>query len=122
MSQIKTAKQRVPIRHRRVRRKISGTTDRPRLAVFRSLNHIYVQVIDDVQKATLACASSLELKVRDGADKLRKVAISELVGNLVAQRAKDKGIKLVVFDRGGNKFHGRVKALADAARKGGLEF
>lgn len=122
MSQIKTAKQRVPIRHRRVRRKVIGTPDRPRLAVFRSLNHIYAQIIDDLEKATLACASSLEPKVREGSSKLQKVAISELVGDLVAQRAKDKGIKSVVFDRGGNKFHGRVKALAEAARKGGLEF
>ncbi|MDA1188479.1 MAG: 50S ribosomal protein L18 [Chloroflexi bacterium] len=122
MSRVKTVKQRTAIRHRRVRRKVNGTTERPRLAVFRSLNHIYAQVIDDRQKATLVHASTLDPEVRSEVAKLGKVNVSKLVGGLVAQRAKEKGIKAVVFDRGGNKFHGRVKALAEAAREGGLEF
>jgi large subunit ribosomal protein L18 len=106
-------------RHRRVRKKVRGTADRPRLAVFRSANHIYAQVIDDVAGRTLAAASSTEADLKgaggniDGATK---------VGTVVAERAKAAGIDQVVFDRGGFRYHGRVAALADAARAGGLEF
>ena len=109
-------------RHTRVRRNLSGTAERPRLAVFRSLNHIYAQVIDDVEGVTLASAGSAESDVRSQSDGRRKADVSELVGALIAQRASEKGVESVVFDRGGYKYHGRVKALADAARKGGLSF
>ncbi len=109
-------------RHIRVRRRLAGTQERPRLAVFRSLNHIYAQVIDDTRGTTLVAASSIEAAVKEQKDGKRKADISKLVGSLVAQRAKEKGITRVVFDRGGFKYHGRVKALADAAREGGLEF
>ena len=95
-------------RHARVRAKISGTAEKPRLCVFRSLNHIYVQIIDDISGHTLVSASSKE--------------IAELVGTMVAQRATGNGIKTVVFDRGGYQYHGRIQTLADAARKAGLEF
>ena len=106
--------------HKRIRRKLSGTAARPRLAVFRSEAHIYAQVIDDSQGKTLVSASSV-----DKADKIKKggnVAAATSIGKFVAERAKEKGIKLVVFDRGGYQYHGRVKALADAARAAGLEF
>ena len=109
-------------RHRRVRRKVAGVAERPRMAVFRSLNHIYVQVIDDGRGVTLATASSLDAEVREQRDGKPKSQVSELVGGLIAQRAKAKGITTVVFDRGGYKYHGRVKAVADAARKEGLAF
>ncbi len=109
-------------RHSRVRRTLSGTQDRPRLAVFRSLNHIYAQIIDDVAGVTLAAAGSAESDVRSQSEGKSKVDVSALVGTLVAQRAAEKGVGSVVFDRGGYKYHGRVKALADAARKGGLSF
>jgi len=109
-------------RHARVRAKITGTTSRPRLCVFRSLNHIYAQVIDDVTGHTLVTASTLDPEIRGGANSQAKSASAELVGSLVAKRALDKGIKQVVFDRGGYKYHGRVKALAEAARQGGLKF
>lgn len=107
-------------RHKRVRRKVMGTAERPRLAVFRSNHHIYAQVIDDAQHHTLAAASTVEsdLKASSGAT----CDASTAVGKLVAERAIEKGIKAVVFDRGGNLYHGRVKALADAAREAGLEF
>lgn len=105
--------------HQRIRRKLSGTTERPRLAVFRSVAHIYVQVIDDTKGATLVSASSVDKGVRTNGG---NVAAAKAIGKLVAERAKDKGIKSVVFDRGGYKYHGRVKALADAARAAGLEF
>ncbi len=107
-------------RHKRVRRKVMGTAERPRLAVFRSNHHIYAQVIDDAQHHTLAAASTVEsdLKSSSGAT----CDASTAVGKLVAERAIEKGIKAVVFDRGGNLYHGRVKALADAAREAGLEF
>ena len=105
--------------HKRIRRKISGTTERPRLAVFRSLKHIYAQVIDDTAGRTLASASSGEKGATfDGGN----IAGAKEVGRMVAERAKEKGIKNVVFDRGGYQYHGRVKALADAAREAGLEF
>ncbi|MBM3933667.1 MAG: 50S ribosomal protein L18 [SAR202 cluster bacterium] len=109
-------------RHQRVRRKVKGTADRPRLAVFRSLNHIYAQVIDDTKGVTLAAASSMEGDVKSKADGQKKVKVSEMVGKLVAVRAKAQGVSAVVFDRGGYLYHGRIKAVADAARKGGLSF
>ena len=110
------------IRHRRVRRKIGGTTSPPRLAVFRSLNHIYAQVIDDSKGQTLVSMSSLDSQVRSKTDGVGKSKKAEIVGNLLAEKALNKGIKQVVFDRGGYKYHGRVRALAEAARKAGLEF
>ncbi len=110
------------IRHSRVRDKIKGTADRPRLCVFRSLNHIYAQVIDDLGGHTLACASTLDAEVRNGAESKAKTERAELVGALLAKRALSKGITQVIFDRGGYKFHGRVKALAGAARQKGLKF
>jgi large subunit ribosomal protein L18 len=105
--------------HTRIRRKVRGTTERPRLAVFRSLCHIYAQVIDDSKGVTLASASSAEkANSVDGGN----VAGATAIGKVVAERAKEKGIKLVVFDRGGYLYHGRIKALAEAAREAGLEF
>jgi large subunit ribosomal protein L18 len=105
--------------HKRIRRKLSGTTARPRLAVFRSTAHIYAQVIDDVAGTTLVSASSVDKGAKtDGGN----VKAATTIGKLVAERAKEKGIKSVVFDRGGYQYHGRVKALADAARAAGLEF
>ena len=117
-----TTKARRVIRHKRVRRKISGSTERPRLAVYRSLQHVYVQVIDDSKGETIVAASSLEPAILGQREGKRKSQVSVLVGELIAERAKEKGINTVVFDRGGFKFHGRTKALADAARKGGLVF
>lgn len=106
-------------RHRRVRKKVAGTAARPRLAVFRSNKHISVQVIDDLSGRTLAAAASTEASMRDGAG---NVASATRVGEVIAERAKAAGIDSVVFDRGGYLYHGRVAALADAARAGGLEF
>lgn len=106
-------------RHARVRKRIAGSPQRPRLAVYRSNRYIYAQVIDDVAGVTLAAASSQESDLRS---KTLTVETAGEVGKLLARRAKDVGISSVVFDRGGNKFHGRVKALADAARESGLEF
>jgi len=105
--------------HQRIRRKLSGTKERPRLAVFRSVAHIYAQVIDDVEGRTLVSASSVD---KDGKTKGGNVAAAKAIGKLVAERAKEKGVKRVVFDRGGYQYHGRIKALADAAREAGLEF
>lgn len=122
MTKIRTNKGRRVMRHARVRRKIMGTPDRPRLSVYRSLNHVYAQVIDDSQGTTLASASSLESAVKTQQNGRSKVDVAELVGGLISERAKEKGVATVVFDRGGYKYHGRVKALADAARKGGLVF
>jgi large subunit ribosomal protein L18 len=109
-------------RHNRVRQKISGDDSRPRLCVFRSLNHIYAQVIDDTMGHTLISASTLDAEIKNGNDKKSKTSQAEVVGQLLAKRAVEKGIKQVAFDRGGFKYHGRVKALAEAARKGGLKF
>jgi len=106
-------------RHVRVRRNIVGTPERPRLAVFRSNRYIYAQVIDDAAGHTLAAASSLEEDLRT---KTLSVDTAAAVGKRVGERAKEAGVETVVFDRGGNQFHGRVKALADAAREAGLEF
>ena len=100
----------------------AGTSGRARLSVFRSSKHIYAQLIDDVKGATLAAASSLEKTMREGAKTGADIAAAKAVGKLIAERAKEKGIKDVVFDRGGYLYHGRIKALADAAREGGLNF
>ncbi len=110
------------IRHKRVRQKISGTTARPRLCVFRSLNHIHAQLIDDSRSQTLVSISTLDSQVRSKTNGKAKTKKAEVVGTLFAERSLNKGIKQVVFDRGGYKYHGRVKALAEAARKAGLEF
>ena len=119
-----TAPQRNVIRkrvHARVRAKVSGTAERPRLNVYRSLNHIYTQLIDDLNGVTLASASSFGKKSEEKAYGGNIAAAIE-VGKLIAQRAQEKGIKKIVFDRGGYLYHGRVKALADAAREAGLDF
>jgi large subunit ribosomal protein L18 len=107
-------------RHARIRAKVSGTAERPRLAVFRSNRHIVAQVIDDSIGHTIAAASTVEPSIRGGAT--GNVDAAKTVGALIAERAKDKGITTVVFDRGGSSYHGRVAALADAARAAGLEF
>ena len=107
-------------RHARLRLRVSGDAARPRLAVFRSLNHIYAQVIDDSSGRTLAAASSLEPELRSG--KGTKSAEAAVVGRLVAERARAAGVGAVVFDRAGFRYHGRVKSLADAAREAGLDF
>lgn len=109
-------------RHRRVRKFVTGTPDRPRLNVFRSEAEIYAQVIDDKAGQTLAAASSIDHELRSKLTGLTKTDQARLVGELVAKRAKDKGISQVVFDRGGFRYIGRVKALADGARQGGLDF
>ncbi len=109
-------------RHLRVRKKIHGTQQRPRLAVYRSLSHIYVQVIDDDAGHTLAAASDLEATTRGQVNGKRKTEVAKLVGELVAQRARERGISQVVFDRGGYEFPGRVKAVAEGAREAGLTF
>jgi large subunit ribosomal protein L18 len=106
-------------RHRRVRYKISGTSERPRLNVFRSINQIYAQLIDDSSGHTIASASSLDPELKTDAGGVEQ---ARLVGELLGKRAKKGGVKLVVFDRGGYRYHGRVKALAEAAREAGLEF
>lgn len=108
-------------RHARVRKRVHGTADRPRLCVFRSLSHIYAQVIDDEAGHTLVTASDLEQEARPSADGTGKTSRAALVGKLVGERAVTKGIKEVVFDRGGYKYHGRVKAVGEAARKAGLK-
>ena len=104
--------------HTRIRRRLAGTAERPRLNVYRSLNHIYAQVIDDAQGVTVVSASTVSAKVKTGGN----VAAAKEVGKQIAERAKEKGISKVVFDRGGYLYHGRIKALADAAREAGLEF
>ena len=109
-------------RHYRVRQKISGTNGKPRLCVFRSLNHIYAQVIDDSQGHTLVSASTLDAEIKSDTAGKSKTGRAEMVGSLLAKRAVDNGISQVAFDRGGFKYHGRVKALAEAAREGGLKF
>ena len=106
--------------HNRIRAKLAGTGERPRLNVYRSLNHIYAQVIDDSAGRTLAAASSLEPELKGG--KQTKVDEAKVVGRLVAERARTAGVAQVVFDRAGYRYHGRVKTLADAAREAGLDF
>jgi large subunit ribosomal protein L18 len=109
-------------RHRRVRKKLSGTAGRPRLNVFRSLRHIYAQIIDDEIGHTLVSASTSEEEVRKQLEGLNKTAQAHLVGKVLADRALAKGVTRIIFDRGGYKYHGRVKALAEGSREGGLEF
>jgi large subunit ribosomal protein L18 len=111
------------VRQERIRKKVAGTPERPRLSVFRSLKHIYAQVIDDSTGRTIVSASSQEALKENGGNAITpKIAISTVVGTMVAQRALAEGVTKVVFDRGGCKYHGRVKALAEATREGGLEF
>lgn len=110
------------VRHRRVRKKVSGSPEKPRLCVFRSLRSIYAQIIDDTDGKTLVAASSQEANQEAGNPIRPKTAVSTAVGQMLAQRAQERGISRVVFDRGGYKYHGRVKALAEAAREGGLQF
>jgi large subunit ribosomal protein L18 len=107
-------------RHERIRLRLSGSPERPRLAVFRSLNNIYAQVIDDTTGKTLAAASSLEKELKTAGQK--KTDEAKTVGRLIAERARSAGIEQVVFDRAGFRYHGRIKSLADAAREAGLEF
>ena len=109
-------------RHARVRRRVSGTGEKPRLCVFRSLSHIYAQVIDDVSRMTIVSASDVEKDLASKVSGKKKADVATIVGTLVAERAKEKGVTQVVFDRGGYPFHGRIKALAEAARAGGLSF
>jgi large subunit ribosomal protein L18 len=112
--------------HTRIRRKMLGTAERPRLNVYRSLNHIYAQVIDDLNGVTLVAASTVEGKKAAAGKGAKKtggnIASAKAIGKTIAERAKEKGVKKVVFDRGGYLYHGRIKALADAAREAGLEF
>ncbi len=117
-----TRKEFIQRRHRRVRRKVVGTSERPRLAVFRSNKHIYAQVIDDTKHHTLVSASTLDHELKPELNTGATCDASAKVGKLIAQRAKAKGIEKVVFDRGGNLYHGRIKSLADAAREAGLDF
>ncbi len=109
-------------RHDRIRKKVVGSSARPRLSVYRSLNHIYAQVIDDARGVTVAAASSLDAGVRKAEQHTGNITTAKEVGGLVAKKAIEKGVKKVVFDRSGYLYHGRVKALADAAREAGLEF
>jgi large subunit ribosomal protein L18 len=108
--------------HARIRKKIAGSPERPRLAVFRSQSHIYAQIINDDEGRTLCAASSLDKELQKQKGGGSDVAAAKAVGGLIASRAKEKGITAVVFDRGGFQYHGRVRALADAAREGGLKF
>lgn len=109
-------------RHKRVRNKVTGTTERPRLNVYRSLNNIYAQIIDDVAGNTLVSASSLDKEIKDQIGATGNKEAAKLVGKLIAQKALDKGITTVTFDRGGYIYHGRVKTLAEGARENGLNF
>ena len=110
------------IRHKRVRKRVFGTPERPRLCVYKSLRYIYAQIIDDTKGHTLVAASSLEPELRGKLKSTKDMEAAKAVGRLIAERALAKGIKRVVFDRGGYPYHGRVAALADAAREAGLEF
>ena len=109
-------------KHMRVRNRLAGTTERPRLAVFRSNNHMYAQIIDDTVGNTLVAASTAEKAVKAELEKTNDVAAAAYVGKVIAERALEKGIKTVIYDRGGFVYHGKVQALADAAREAGLEF
>ncbi len=109
-------------RHSRIRKRIMGTTERPRLAVYRSNQHIYAQIIDDQNGVTLTSASTLEQDVRKAGKTANNKEAAAVIGERIAKKAVEKGISQVVFDRGGNKYHGRVAALADAARENGLQF
>ena len=117
-----TSRTRRIARHQRVRKNVNGSSERPRMSVYRSLNHTYAQVIDDKKGVTLVSASSLEMSVKNNLTDKSKKEIASLVGSLIAERAVGNGLKEVIFDRGGYKYHGRVKAVAEAARKGGLTF
>jgi len=111
------------MRHKRLRKRISGTPERPRLSVYRSEKHIYAQIIDDTKGVTLVAASTVEKELRDKLNqKTWNVQAAKEVGKIIAERATAKGIKEIVFDRGGYKYHGRIKALADSARESGLKF
>jgi large subunit ribosomal protein L18 len=118
----KTREQSRKRRHLHVRKTVAGTPERPRLSVFRSLSDIYAQVIDDTTGKTLAAVSSLDKELRTKLGKMKKTEQAKEIGKALAQRAQSKGISKVVFDRGGYRYHGRVKALADGAREGGLQF
>lgn len=109
-------------KHLRVRKKISGTPERPRLSVFRSLNHIYAQIINDVSGTTIATASTAEKTLREKNPYGGNIEAAKVVGQAIAEKAKAAGVSQVVFDRGGHIYHGRIKALAEAAREAGLEF
>lgn len=109
-------------RHLRMRKKVIGTPDRPRLSVYRSLNHMYAQIIDDTEGKTLVAASSIEPELRNRLSSTKNKEAAKEVGLLIAKRALEKGITKVVYDRGGNIYHGRIAALAEGAREGGLEF
>ena len=109
-------------KHRRMRRHIIGTPERPRMAVFRSYNHMYVQIIDDVAQTTLVSASTLQKDVKEKLEKTNDVAAAAYLGTVIAKKAQEAGIKSVVFDRGGFIYQGKIQALADAAREAGLEF
>ena len=122
MSVARTGPARRLVRHRRVRKNLSGSTERPRLSVYRSHNHIYAQIIDDAKRVTVVAASTVEPELKTKVNGKGKSEVAGIVGSAIAERANAQGIKKVVFDRGGYKFHGRVKALAEAARAGGLVF
>lgn len=109
-------------KHLSVRKKVKGTAERPRMAVYRSLQHIYAQIVDDVNGITIVAASTLDNALKGEANYGGNIEAAKAVGNLIAKKAADKGITKVVFDRGGNVYHGRIAALAEAAREGGLEF
>ncbi|MCI8771507.1 MAG: 50S ribosomal protein L18 [Lachnospiraceae bacterium] len=109
-------------KHMKIRNRLSGTADRPRLAVFRSNNHMYAQIIDDTAQNTLVSASTLQKEVKDGLAKTNNVEAASKLGEVIAKRALDKGINTVVFDRGGFIYQGKIKALAEAAREAGLQF
>jgi large subunit ribosomal protein L18 len=117
---VKTREEGRAVRHRRIRQVVRGTTGRPRLVVFRSLKHIYAQIVDDERGATLITTGSLSPELRGPSG--GNITAAKAVGELIARKAKEKGIGVVVFDRAGYKYHGRVKALADAARAAGLAF
>ena len=108
--------------HMRVRRRVSGTAERPRLVVFRSLNHVYAQVVDDAKGVTLASASTVESGVREGLKHGGNKAAGRAIGTLIAARAQEKGLTAVVFDRAGFRYHGRIRSLAEGARESGLDF
>lgn len=122
MSKSKSRSEARDRRHKRVRARITGTSDRPRLSVYRSLSEIYAQIIDDKAGQTLTSASTLDHELRANVDGMKKSEQARKIGQALAERAKAKGIKQVIFDRGGYRYIGRVKALADGAREGGLEF
>jgi len=119
---LKSKEERRKRRHLRVRKRLFGTEERPRLSVFRSLNHIYAQIIDDTARRTLVSASSAEPAFKEREKSGGNLRAAALVGKILAERAIEKGIKKVVFDRGGYLYHGRIKALAEGAREGGLDF